>query len=358
MSCRVNNMLSRSLHSHKHFFFVGGGGVGKTTLAAAWAAELSKHHKKVGLVTIDPSRRLGAEMGMDIESQSQGLYETAGGAIDVFLIQPQQIINHFVETHFSQSDRERLKASRLYEQVSKHLAGNLSVATVYQLSHLLKSDEYDAFVVDTPPAGHTLDFFSSPAQVREVFKQSLAAKVFEKTKGLGLLSTQNIFLKAMSYLVGQEFTNEMAIFFQLVSLFQQSVLDNVDYLQRQMSAPEVAMLLVSGAEPMQLRQAKQIYGQLTGQGFIVNDVIVNRVRPYWLENWPGLKLDHTDEVSRFYKQATDYYEQHLLAIKDIWSSVRSDLEISFLPESAYYQEGYNLSQAQALLSKHLQGEGV
>ena len=44
--------------------FIGTGGVGKTTLSAAWALRQAQSGARVALITIDPARRLAQSLGL------------------------------------------------------------------------------------------------------------------------------------------------------------------------------------------------------------------------------------------------------------------------------------------------------
>lgn len=46
--------------------FVGGGGVGKTTLSAGYALALAQSGKRVGLLGIDPAKRLQSALGLSL----------------------------------------------------------------------------------------------------------------------------------------------------------------------------------------------------------------------------------------------------------------------------------------------------
>ncbi|MCC6137938.1 MAG: AAA family ATPase, partial [Bdellovibrionaceae bacterium] len=146
----MSEKFNKFIQNYNTFVFVGNGGTGKTTLSASWAIEAAKAGKKVGLLTIDPSKRLGDVFGMNIAVESFKSVPFEAGSVDVHLIDSQQVIKEFVVKNFSQSEYDKLQKNRIFSQITSVLSDNQSLSTIYKLNELIKSKKYDIFVVDTP----------------------------------------------------------------------------------------------------------------------------------------------------------------------------------------------------------------
>jgi arsenite/tail-anchored protein-transporting ATPase len=147
-------------------FFIGKGGVGKTTVSSAYAASWAAAHprKKVLLLSTDPAHNLA-----DIVETTLGDKPTKIRARGL----------HLWQVHAEKHFREFLKPYRdalldLIESgtiftreeieplLETTLPGMAEISALIAISQLLSSDEFDAIVVDTAPMGHTLRMFEMP----------------------------------------------------------------------------------------------------------------------------------------------------------------------------------------------------
>lgn len=143
---------------------MGKGGVGKTTLAAAIAAELAKRGHAVKLSTTDPAAHLE---------------ETLAGAVDgleVDRIDPKEEIRRYVEhvmttTGAGLDDNAR---ALLEEDLRSPCTEEIAVFSAF--SHLLREARRKLVVLDTAPTGHTLLLLDATgAYHRDVMRKVSAA---------------------------------------------------------------------------------------------------------------------------------------------------------------------------------------
>ena len=66
-----------------------GGGVGKTTTAAAIAVTMARADKKTLVVTVDPARRLAQAMGVEIDETVQPAHVEPGIETKLFALMPE-----------------------------------------------------------------------------------------------------------------------------------------------------------------------------------------------------------------------------------------------------------------------------
>jgi arsenite-transporting ATPase len=149
--------------------FAGKGGVGKTTLSAAYAVHRAQRRKgRVLVMSTDPAHSLGDVLQLrlgdrvrrvPLASRTAQLYAwqiSAQKQFDKFLRAERESILDLAAsaTIFTREELEPLLDSTL--------PGMAEVAALLALSDLLEAKQYDEIVVDTAPLGHTLRLFSLP----------------------------------------------------------------------------------------------------------------------------------------------------------------------------------------------------
>jgi len=148
--------------------FVGGkGGVGKTSVASAFALSQANGEQRVLLVSTDPAHSLGHLFGMPI---GDGFTEVAPG-LDACELDPERTM----DTHLAGAERtmRRLMPEHLGAEVTKHLTlareapGAAEAAVLERLADVLEGalGAYDLVVVDTAPSGHTVRLLGLPEVV-------------------------------------------------------------------------------------------------------------------------------------------------------------------------------------------------
>ncbi len=148
-------------------FFIGKGGVGKTTVSSAYAASWATAHprKKVLLLSTDPAHNLADIFEMklgDKPAKVRGAAKLYLWQIDAekhfreFLKPYRDALLDLIEsgTIFTRDEIEPL--------LETTLPGMAEVSALIAISQLLSNGDYDAIVVDTAPMGHTLRMFEMP----------------------------------------------------------------------------------------------------------------------------------------------------------------------------------------------------
>ena len=149
-------------------FVVGKGGVGKTTVACAYALHLAacKSRESVLLMSTDPAHSLGDVLQVPLKSTARKI--SAKGKLFAWQINAEKEFRKFLSgnrdailnivesgTFFSKDEIAPL--------LETTLPGMAEVAGLLALQGLLESGQYEHIVVDTAPFGHTLRLFELPA---------------------------------------------------------------------------------------------------------------------------------------------------------------------------------------------------
>ena len=149
--------------------FIGKGGVGKTTVSAAYALHRAMRSRKtpVLLLSTDPAHSLADIFGQPLPEQPQKLRLAAEARLDVWQVDAEKQFRAFLNEHkakllsileagtiFSRADIEPL--------LETTLPGMAEMAALLAISEVLSSGKHHQIIVDTAPIGHTLRLFALP----------------------------------------------------------------------------------------------------------------------------------------------------------------------------------------------------
>ena len=149
-------------------FFIGKGGVGKTTLSAAYAVRQAARYPrhKVLLLSTDPAHSLAPIFAVKMGNAAQRI-RPPQGKLFAWQLDAERIFRRFLDdkrdallklvesgTLFSAKEIEPLLDSAL--------PGMAELGGLLALKDLVNSEEWDEVVIDTAPIGHTLRLFALP----------------------------------------------------------------------------------------------------------------------------------------------------------------------------------------------------
>lgn len=145
-------------------FFLGKGGVGKTTLSSALALALARHGKRVLVASLDPAHNLGDSLKVKLDGEPKNVEKNLD-ALEVNLA-------WWVDKYLEES-REQLKLNYSYNMtlnldsffgILKYSPGTEEYAVLWAIEdiHSRLAPSYDFVVFDTPPTALSLRFLSMP----------------------------------------------------------------------------------------------------------------------------------------------------------------------------------------------------
>lgn len=145
-------------------FFLGKGGVGKTTLSSAFALALARGGAKVLVASLDPAHNLGDALAARLTGDVKNI-EPNLDALEVDL-------GYWVDTYLEAS-RNQLKANYSYNvtlnldsffNILKYSPGTEEYAVLWAIEdiHCRLGPLYDVVVLDTPPTALSLRFLALP----------------------------------------------------------------------------------------------------------------------------------------------------------------------------------------------------
>jgi arsenite-transporting ATPase len=146
-------------------FFMGKGGVGKTTISSTVAYQLGKEGKKILIVSLDPAHNLGDVFQKKLSNDIQPLDTNLDGMeIDLAV---------WVARYLKQS-RDEIKSNYMYQNsigvetyinILKYSPGTEEYAVLWAIEFVYKqyASVYDLIIFDTPPTALTLRFLAMPS---------------------------------------------------------------------------------------------------------------------------------------------------------------------------------------------------
>jgi arsenite-transporting ATPase len=146
-------------------FFGGKGGVGKTTLAAAFATSLAGRGEKTLLVSTDPAHSTGDVLGAKLSGVPAQLEENLFGVEIDAAADAAAYVERVQEDARGSVSPEVLPTVRQHLELAKSSPGTEESALFDRFVDLiaLSPGEYDRIVFDTAPTGHTLRLLTLPA---------------------------------------------------------------------------------------------------------------------------------------------------------------------------------------------------
>lgn len=165
-------------------FFLGKGGVGKTTMSAAFALAMARSGKRVLIASLDPAHNLGDVLDAKLKDTPKEVEKNLY-ALEIDL-------GYWVEKYLEES-REELARTYSYNltlnldsffDIMKYSPGTEEYAVLWAIEHIRcdLSGDYDIVVYDTPPTALSLRFLAMPAisnlWIAELTK--LRARILEK----------------------------------------------------------------------------------------------------------------------------------------------------------------------------------
>jgi arsenite-transporting ATPase len=140
--------------------YVGKGGVGKTTIAAATAARAAELGHRTLVVSTDIAHSLGDALATELSAEPREIGERLY-AQEVNVLEEMRRSWGRVQAHLS----ELLRREGMSEIQADELAvmpGMDEVAALVQIGRKIRSGEYDCIVVDAAPTGETIRLLSTP----------------------------------------------------------------------------------------------------------------------------------------------------------------------------------------------------
>ncbi len=266
----------------------GAGGVGKTTLAAAVAVKAARAGQRTLVVTVDPARRLAAALDIaDLGDEPQPHHEEP--ELWAAMLDSTASWRAVAMRHADPDVATRLADNEFFKAASEHFPASQSYAAADQAATFVQARAWDLVVVDTPPSGGGIDFFTAPAQMADL----VGGRLLRWITGGPLPGRRFLYdraarpmLRVADSILGSDLLERIAEF--LVDL--RTTYDGVAQRGREIETVmrDSSILVITTADPAPVREAVKFYRELPKLAATPEAVIFNRALPdAWVDARPG-----------------------------------------------------------------------
>ena len=261
----------------------GSGGVGKTTVSAAFGLEGAKRGRRTCVVTIDPARRLADALGLqELGNTPHRIEGPWPGELWALMLDPKGTFDDLVRRYADSSEQvEGILANRLYRNLSSALSGTQEYMAMEKLYELAESGDFDLVVVDTPPTRNALDFLDAPRRLTRFLGHRLFQVLLMPTRAYlraVSVATQAL-LRTISKVAGAEIVQDAVTFFQAFEGMEEGFRTRADHMRRLLAKRTTAFVLVTSPRADAVEEAGWFADKLNESGLAVEGLVVNRVHP-------------------------------------------------------------------------------
>lgn len=306
----------------------GAGGVGKTTVAASVAVTAARAGIRTLVVTVDPAQRLATALGLDnLGSEPQPHHEEPN--LWAAMLDSSSSWRAVAERHADPEVATRLAENEFFEAAADHFPASQSYAAADQAATYVQAKAWDLVVVDTPPSGGGIDFFTAPAQMADL----VGGRLLRWITGGAIPGRRFLYnragrpiLKIADVVLGSDLLERVAEFLLDLRTTYDGVARRGREIEKVMR--EAAVFVITTADPAPLHEAVRFYRELPGIAAAPDVVVFNRTLP---EAW--LTLPDTDSAD--VKQVAELWTAEALRQRDSRESfaARHEAAIATIPWS-------------------------
>src|SRR5579862_3430384 len=261
----------------------GSGGVGKTTVSAAFALEGARRGRRTCVVTIDPARRLADALGLQtLDNAPRRIDGPWPGELWALMLDPKRTFDDLVRLYAASAEQaEGIMQNRIYRNLTGALSGTQEYMAMEKLYELAESAAYDLIVVDTPPTRNALDFLDAPRRLTRFLGHRLFQLLLMPTRAYlraVSVATQAL-LRTISKVAGAEIVHDAVAFFQAFEGMEEGFRLRAEHMRKLLLRRTTAFVLVTSPRADTVEEAGWFADKLNESGLAVEGLIVNRVHP-------------------------------------------------------------------------------
>ncbi|MBC7331846.1 MAG: ArsA family ATPase [Synergistetes bacterium] len=250
-------------------FFVGKGGVGKTSVAASYAAYLSSQGYKTLVVSLDPAHNLGDILGVKLSDKVSRIDKNLF-AREVDLDKEISSYLNKIATSLRMTYRylSVLNMDR-YFNVLRFSPGMEEQATLEAIKRHIFSDNFDILLFDTAPTGHTLRVLSLPS-VSKIWLDELIKirRLILDRRGM----MERVKGRCLNGVPSKEEDDDV-----IKELFKMK--EEYITLDRKLKSEDVTFIPVLNAEEVPLLETERLVRFLTRLDMSIEKIVVNKYMP-------------------------------------------------------------------------------
>jgi arsenite-transporting ATPase len=245
--------------------FGGKGGCGKTTCSAATGIYMASHGKKTLVLSTDPQHSLSdsfdQEVGYEITPTKgvNNLYAMEINAEKLLKEWREENREALIEIAENATYMEREDISQFLDL---SLPGMDELMAQRELQRLMKKAEYDLYILDTAPTGHTLRFLELPDMMSKWVK--VLAQMHSKTR----------------YVLQTFFGRRAQRLQRKPEIFLEQTMRDIDIMKAIFKSQNTEFVPVTILEEMAIKESERLLNTLTSYKMQVRQIVCNGINPH------------------------------------------------------------------------------
>ena len=319
----------------KIIVYLGTGGVGKTSVAAATSLAEARAGNKSLVLTIDPALRLRTTLHLKagVLEQMVPLDPPAKGELWAALLDVRATLDDAVRLYGKSSTADRILQHPIYATIADSLAGMQELMAVERIDQLVGRG-FEHIVVDTAPSRHALEFLEKPMFFSELVGSGwvkLVGRTYKFVAGTGMMTlgrkTIDLYARAESIL-GANLVRQVLDFYSLFVSIAEGYAERAQKTVALLKDPSVTEFRVVTTPQKAVRDAQFFHEALSSRRFPIGALYVNRV--WGLEPGPEFPEGLARRVMDWYKSVR---VSHVAAVEEVTARYRAEIpRIVSLPE--------------------------
>jgi len=303
--------------------FVGTGGVGKTSVAAATALRAAEEGRRSLVLTIDPARRLRTALRIDsTKGQHRVDLGEPGGAGELWaaMVDVRETLDRAVQLYANPTQAQAVLAHPIYRVLISSLAGMQELIAIERLDQAIH-EGFDTIVVDTAPSRHALEFLDKPEFFVELVSIPIVKLVgrsyqFWRRTPMSRFGGKWIELYSrIESILGSQLVTQVLDFFSVFQTVAEGYAERATHTCRLLRDPAITEFHVVTSPGKVARDAPFFCDELGRRDFPLGTLIVNRL-------WPEPPPTSTERGSTLADEAVAWY-------RDISGSQQHACETAF-----------------------------
>lgn len=282
--------LAHLLAAKEMIIVCGSGGVGKTTTAAALAAQAAIHiGGRVLVLTVDPAKRLANALGLQAFGNTEtripdSAFAAAGvkprGELWAAMLDTKAGWDELIRRHAPDEQlRDTVLANPLYKNITGRFVQSHDYIAMERLHELHASGAYDLVVIDTPPSRNALDILDAPGRMMEFFGSRLLRWLTVPYRSRLFTAASKPFYQVADRVLGSRFLQDIAEFFVLFQTMEKGFVARAREVERLLADPRTSFLVVSTLEAAPAHEAAFLANALTERHLPLGGIVINRAMP-------------------------------------------------------------------------------
>jgi len=263
--------------------YVGTGGVGKTSVAAATALARARTGIKSMVLTTDPALRLRSALRLQsgVLEQKVTLDPPSNGELWAGLLDVKTTLDEAVRLYGDPKLVDRILNHPIYATVANSLAGMQELMAVERIDQLRKRG-FDNIVVDTAPSRHALEFLDKPVFFAGLASSNWVKLVgrsyqFVSRTGLASLGRKTVDLYArVEEILGANLVRQVLDFYSIFVSIAEGYAERAEKTVALLKDPSVTEFRVVTTPQKALRDARYFTDAMASRNFPVGVLFINR----------------------------------------------------------------------------------